>query len=84
MAAYRVVDVQASHILLIGFRDTAQREHYIAQMQTKYTNEIVIKDVYNFSTDKIITQNPMGLLNEIIDKTEFSRYELFPIDKKKC
>ena len=82
IAAYRVADARASHILLIGFRDTEQKEHYLSEMQTKYTNAIEIKEVYTFSVDKIITQNPMGLLNEIIDKTDFSKYELFPHDKK--
>jgi len=83
ISAYRVADAQASHILLIGFRDTSQKERYISQIQTKYTNDIEIKEVYTFSVDKIITQNPIGLLNEIIDKNDFSKYELFPIDKKK-
>jgi len=83
ISAYRVSDSQASHILLIGFRDTTQRESYLTQMQTKFSNQIEIKDVYNFSVDKIITQNPIGLLNEVIDKKDFSKYELFPIDKKK-
>ena len=83
IAAYRVSDVQASHILLIGFRDTLQKEHYISQIQTKYANDIEIKNVYTFSVDKIIIQNPIGLLNEMLDKKDFSKYELFPIDKKK-
>jgi len=82
IAAYRIADAQASHILLIGFRDTSQKEQYLSQIQTKYANEIEIKNVYTFSVDKIITQNPMGLLNEVIDKKDFSKYELFPIDKK--
>lgn len=82
ISAYRVADAQASHILLIGFRNTSQKESYLSQMQTKFANEIEIKEVYTFSVDKIITQNPIGLLNEIIDKTDFSKYELFPIDKK--
>jgi len=83
VAAYRVADAEASHILIIGFRDTAQKEHYLMDMQTKYANSIQLKDVYTFSVDKIIIQNPIGLLNEVIDKTDFSKYELFPIDKKK-
>jgi len=82
ISAYRVADSRASHILLIGFRDTSQKETYIAQMQTKLANQIEIKDVYTFSVDKIIVDNPIGLLNEIIDKKEFSTYELFPLDKK--
>lgn len=83
IAAYRVSDARASHILLIGFRDTSQKEKYLSQMQTKSANEIEIKEVYTFSADKIIIQNPIGLLNEIIDKKDFSEYELFPIGKKK-
>lgn len=81
ISAYRVADARSSHILLIGFRDTTQKEQYLALIQTKYANEIEIKDVYTFSTEKIIIQNSIGLLNEIIDKTDFSAYELFPIEK---
>jgi len=83
VAAYRISSAQASHILLIGFRDTEQKEHYLSDMQTKYANEIEIKEIHPFSVDQIIIQNPIGLLNEIIDKTDFSKYELFPIDKDK-
>jgi hypothetical protein len=82
IAAYRVADSQASHIWLIGFRNTEQKEHYLSLIQTKYSDEIEIKDVYTFSVDKIIIQNPIGLLNEMIDKKDFSKYELFPIGKK--
>lgn len=82
VSAYRVADARASHILLFGFRDTEQKEHYLSQMQTKYSNEIEIKEVYTFSVDKIIIQNPISLLNEIIDKKDFSKYELFPLGKK--
>lgn len=83
VSAYRVADAQASHILLMGFRDTTQQEQFISQIQTKYMDEIEIKEVYTFSADKIITQNPISLLNEMINKTDFSKYELFPIIKKK-
>lgn len=83
ISAYRVADARASHILLIGFRDTAQKEHYLSQIQTKYTNDIEIKEVYTFSVDKIIIQNSIGLLNEIMHKKDFSEYDLFPIGKKK-
>jgi len=82
ISAYRVADAKVSHILLIGFSDTQQKENYISEIQIKYANEIEIKETYTFSVDKIITQNPIGLLNEIIDKKDFSKYEIFPIDKK--
>jgi len=84
ISAYRIADANASHILLIGFRNSEQKEHFVSQMQTKYADEIEIRDTYTFSVDQIILiQNPIGLLNEIIDKKDFSKYELFPIDKKK-
>jgi DNA-binding Lrp family transcriptional regulator len=79
ISAYRVADVQATHILLVGFRNTDQKEQYITQIQTKYTNDIEIKDVYTFSVDKIITQNPIGLLHEIIDKKNSKQFEIFPL-----
>lgn len=75
--AYRVADEQASHVLILGFRDTYQKEKYIAQIQTKFAEEIQIKAIYTFSVDKIISQNPLGLLHEIIDKKEFSPDDLF-------
>jgi len=75
--AYRVADQQASHVLILGFRDTYQKEQYIAQIQTKFAEEVQIKAIYTFSVDKIISQNPLGLLHEIVDKKEFSPDDLF-------
>ncbi len=82
ISAYRVADSRASHILLIGFRDTAQKEEYLMQLQTKYANDIEIREAYTFSVEKVIAQNSIGLLSEIIDKKSFSEYEIFPIRKK--
>lgn len=78
IAAYRVADAQATHVLLMGFRDVRQNEKFLSMIQTKYTNDIVIKESYTFSVDKIIVQSPISLLNEMLDKTDFSEYELFP------
>ncbi|MFA6460931.1 MAG: hypothetical protein WCV90_01580 [Candidatus Woesearchaeota archaeon] len=75
--AYRVSDEQASHIIVLGFRDTYQKEQYVAQIQTKFADEIQIKSIYTFSVDKIISQSPLGLLQEIVDKKEFSPSDLF-------
>jgi DNA-binding Lrp family transcriptional regulator len=75
--AYRVADEQASHVLILGFRDTNQKEQYIAQIQTKFAEEVQIKAMYTFSVDKIISQNPLGLLHEVVDKKEFSPDDLF-------
>ena len=75
--AYRVADEEASHVLIFGFRDTQQKEQYIARIQTKFAEEILIKSIYTFSVDKIISQNPLGLLHEMLDKKEFTPDELF-------
>ncbi len=75
--AYRVADEKASHILLLAFRDTAQKEKYISDIQTKFAEEIKINGIYTFSVDKIITHSPIGLLHEIIDKKEISPNDLF-------
>ncbi|MGM5484951.1 MAG: hypothetical protein ACQEP1_03715 [Nanobdellota archaeon] len=75
--AYRVTDESASHILLLAFRDTAQKENYLSDIQTRYAEEVKIRGVYTFSVDKIISHSPLGLLHEMIDKKEFSPKDLF-------
>ena len=80
--AYRVSEEKASHIIILGFRDTAQKEHYISQIQTNYSDEVEINSCYTFSVDKIISQSPLGLLHEIINKKNFTPDDLFLEHKK--
>lgn len=75
--AYRVTEPKASHILIMGFKDLDQMDRYIAKMQTKFSREIEILHIYPFSTGKIITESPIGLLYEILDKKEFPLNEFF-------
>ena len=75
--AYRVSDEQASHILLLGFRDTNQKEKYISRIQTRFAEEVEIKAIYTFSVDKIISHSPLGLLQEILDKKDFIPDDIF-------
>ena len=75
--AYRISDSDVSHILLMGFRDTEQKDSFLGRIQTKFTREIMLQNVYTFSVDKIIMQNPLGLLYEILDKKEEILDELF-------
>ena len=75
--AFRVADEKASHVLLLAFRDTAQKEMYVSEIQTKFAEEVQINGMYTFSVDKIISHSPLGLLHEIIDKKEFSPRDLF-------
>jgi DNA-binding Lrp family transcriptional regulator len=75
--AYRVSDEQASHVLILGFRDTAQKEQYVSQIQTKFAEDVQIKAIYTFSVEKIIAHSPLGLLHEIIDRKEFTPEDIF-------
>ncbi len=75
--AYRILEADASHILLMGFRDLHQMDKYIAKIQTSFAREVEIRQIYPFATEKIITQSPVGLLYEILDKKEFPLDEFF-------
>lgn len=75
--AYRIIEPHASHVLLMGFRDLEQMDRYIAKMQTKFAREIEIQHIYPFATDRVITQSPVGLLYEILDKKEFPMNQFF-------
>ena len=77
ISAYRVADEHATHVLVLVFRDTAQKEKYISQIQTKFAEEVYIDKIYTFSVDKIIDHSPIRILHEIIDKKEFSPKDLF-------
>jgi len=75
--AYRVLESDSSHVLLMGFRDIKQMDKYIAKMQTRFSREVDIKKIFPFSTDKVISESPIGLLYEILDKKEFPLDEFF-------
>lgn len=81
--AYRLPDSNATHILVMGFRDTDQRDRYLLNIQTKFSKEIDIINVYSFSVNRIITQSPIGLLYEIMNKEEFPLNEFFLKQQKK-
>lgn len=69
--AYRILEPDASHILIMGFRDLQQMDRYLAKLQTGFAREIDIRKINTFSVDKIITESQIGLLYEILDKKEF-------------
>lgn len=77
ISAFRILEANSSHVLLMGFKDIEQMDKYIAKMQTSFSQEIEIKQIYPFSTDKIIINSPNGLLYEILEKKEFTMKELF-------
>ena len=82
MAAYRVADVRATHVLLLGFRDTFEKERYVSHMQTKMSGYLRILQIYTFSTDKIIVQSPLALLHHVVNDKEAPVHEFLPTDKK--
>lgn len=75
--AYRLPESSITHILIMGFRDVQQKDRYLLKMQTRFSREIEIKGVYSFSIDRVISNSPVGLLYEILDKKEFPMNEFF-------
>ncbi len=82
--AYRVLEARASHILLMAFRDLEHMDKYIAKIQSKFANEIEIRQIYPFAADKVIIESPVGLLYEILDKKEFPFHEFFLKQEEKA
>ncbi len=75
--AYRVSQEQASHVLVMGFRNSDQKQQYVEAIQTRLADAVQINSVYSFSVENQIKRNPSGLLHEIIDKQDFSISDLF-------
>jgi DNA-binding Lrp family transcriptional regulator len=75
--SYRIADSRISHLIVMGFKDMAQKDTYLMKLQTKYAKEIEIVHVYPFSVDRIIKINHVGLLNIILDDKEFIKNEFF-------
>jgi DNA-binding Lrp family transcriptional regulator len=75
--AYRVPESGISHLLVLGFMNLEQKDRYLMNLQTKYSKEIEIVQVFPFSVDRIIKDSNVGLLNIIVDKEEFNTYESF-------
>ncbi|MBT3464749.1 winged helix-turn-helix transcriptional regulator [archaeon] len=81
--AYRLPESDATHILLMGFRNIQQKDRYLIKLQTEFAREVEIKHVYPFSIDRVITRSPVGLLYEMLDKKEFPMDVFFLPRKKK-
>jgi Lrp/AsnC family leucine-responsive transcriptional regulator len=68
--AYRILEADGSHIMLVGFKDLAQMDRFMTRLQTKFSHLVELKHVYPFPAERIITQSPAGLFYEILDETE--------------
>ncbi len=77
MLSYRIPESSISHLLVMGFRNIAHKDMYLMKLQTKYSKEIEIIQVYPFSVDRIIKESNVGLLNIILDKKGFSKNDFF-------
>ena len=73
--SYRIPESNISHMLIMGFMDTEQKDRYLMKLQTKYSKDVEIVNVYTFSVDRIIKISDVGLLNIIIDKEKFTKHE---------
>jgi len=80
MTSYRIPDSRISHLIVMGFKNTEQKDRYLMKLQTKYAKEIDIVHVYSFSVNRIIKNNHVGMLNIILDDKEFVKNEFF-LDK---
>lgn len=75
--AYRIPESSISHLLVLGFKDTDQKDNYLMKLQNKYSKEVEIVHVYPFSVDRIIKANHIGLLDAILDQKESSSTDFF-------
>ncbi|MBD3318920.1 hypothetical protein GF342_03340 [Candidatus Woesearchaeota archaeon] len=77
ISAYRVPESEITHVLVMGFRDIEQKDRILMKLQTRFSQEIIIKAAYPISVNRIITMSPVGLLREVLDKKEPSLEYLF-------
>jgi DNA-binding Lrp family transcriptional regulator len=75
--AYRIVGHDLTHMLMLGFSDSSQRDRFIRKLETLFTNEVEVKWNYSIAVKDIIMQDPLRLLNSIIDKEEYEFESLF-------
>ena len=80
ITAYRIPESNISHLLVLGFRDTAHKDTYLMKLQNKYSKEVEIVEVYPFSVDRIIKTNHIGLLDTILNQKDSSSNKFF-LDK---
>ncbi len=80
ITAYRIPESRISHLLVMGFKNTNQKDRYLMILQSKYSKEIDVVHVYPFSVDRIIKSNHIGLLGTILSKKQSLSNEYF-IDK---
>lgn len=68
ITAYRIPDSNISHFLIMGFKNSNDKDKYLMKLQSTYFKEVKVVHVYPFSVDRIIKSNPIGLLDSIINQ----------------
>ncbi|MBN2102257.1 MAG: winged helix-turn-helix transcriptional regulator [Candidatus Aenigmarchaeota archaeon] len=77
ISAYRIPESDVSHFLLMGFRDSSQKDIFMMTLQKECSDEIEVKNVYPFTVNRIIMQNPMNLFHQLMDEKSFNIGSLF-------
>jgi DNA-binding Lrp family transcriptional regulator len=77
IAAYRLRDRNITHIIVFGFKDNAHKDRYLTRIQTQFSKEVKIEEIFTLDVDNIITENPVGLLYQVINKKDILFDEFF-------
>lgn len=78
ITCYRTPESSISHLMVMGFNDTDSKDRYLMKLQTKYSEEIEIINIYPFSVSRIIKENRVSLLYKVLDKKEPMLGKFFP------
>ncbi|MFW6230460.1 MAG: MarR family transcriptional regulator [Nanoarchaeota archaeon] len=77
ITALRIPESEITHLLVMGFTSIDQKDRILMKLQTRFSDEIEIKDVFPCSVDRVITMSPISLLHEIVEHKEPSLDHLF-------
>lgn len=78
ITCYRTPESNISHLMVLGFNDTESKDNYLMKLQTKYSEEIEIINIYPFSVSRIIKENRVSLLYKVLDSKEQKLSRFFP------
>lgn len=65
---YRVPVSDITHIVVFGFKNHDHVEKFMMTMRSNYSDQFEIKWLYTFSVKNIITQSPLKLFYDQLDK----------------
>ena len=80
---FRVPSSNISHMIMLGFRDIFQRDQFMRRLETSFSDELELVWTYTLSVENIVSENPLSLLYDSINKKVFTFDELFLTKKEK-